>query len=44
MRKNIVKNIIVHIDNNIDFSVIANKLNEFYSDVIERKIKSQVVK
>lgn len=38
MKKNRIRNIIIHVDDNADLSSLTNKVNEFYADVIERKL------
>lgn len=38
MKKNRVRNIIIHVDDNADLLPLSNKVNEFYADVIERKL------
>jgi len=38
MKKNRIRNIIIHVDDNADLLSLANKVNEFYADVIERKL------
>ena len=38
MRKNIVRNVIVHIADNADIHALADRVSEFHVDIIERKL------
>lgn len=38
MRKNQVQKIIIHIPDHADLRALANKVNEFHVDVIERRL------
>ena len=38
MRKNIVRNVIVHIADNTDIHTLADRVSEFHADIIERKL------
>ena len=38
MKKNFVQDVIIHVDDNIDFYALANKVSKFHTDIIERKL------
>ncbi len=38
MRKNIIRNVIVHVAGNADIHALADKVSEFHADIIERKL------
>lgn len=38
MRKNTIQNVIVHIADNADIHALADRVNEFHLDIIERKL------
>ena len=40
MRKNLVRNISVHIDDGADLSALAGMMSELHSDIIERRLKN----
>lgn len=43
MRKNQVQRIIVHIPDHADLRALANKVNEFHVDVIERRLNGSAL-
>ena len=40
MKKNCVKNVIVHMPENMDFHTLSDKINEFHVEVVERRLHS----
>lgn len=38
MKKNSAQDVIIHIDDNINFYSLADKISEFHADSIERKL------
>lgn len=38
MKKNFVQDVIIHMDDTIDFYALANKVSKFHADIIERKL------
>lgn len=40
MRKNLVQNISVHIDDGADPKALADMMSELHADIIERRLKS----
>ena len=38
MKKNCVKNVIVHMPENMDFHTLSDKINEFHLEVVERRL------
>lgn len=38
MRKNSIRNVIVHVAENADIHTLADKVSEFHADIIERKL------
>ena len=40
MKKNCVKNVIVHMPENMDFHTLSDKINEVHVEVVERRLNS----
>lgn len=38
MKKNSAQDVIIHIDDNVNFYSLADKISEFHADSIERKL------
>lgn len=40
MRKNCVRDVIVHVPDDMDFHTLSDKINELHAEVIERRLKN----
>ncbi len=38
MRKNVIRNVVVHVADDADIHALADKVSEFHADIIERKL------
>lgn len=40
MKKNYVQNVMIHVPDDMNFHALSDKINEFHSEVIERRLSS----